>query len=73
MAAEGYYSTKDLCDRFRVSSRTLERWRLREENPFPAPTYNQRGAKNLWAKETVWGWEALAFGTPAPEAAIAAA
>lgn len=54
---KGYYSTKDLCARFRCSSRTIFRRMDRVENPFPAPRIRQSGACNLWAIDDVHEWE----------------
>lgn len=52
-----YYSTKDLCERFRCSSRTLFRRMQRESNPFPAPCIRHAGSFNLWDVEDVNAWE----------------
>jgi hypothetical protein len=54
---QGYYSTKDLCDRFRCASRTIFRRMDRVENPFPAPRIRHAGSCNLWAIEDVRAWE----------------
>ncbi len=52
-----YHSTKDLCRRFRCSSRTLFRRMKRTENPFPKPCIRHRGSENLWAAEDIAAWE----------------
>lgn len=52
-----YHSTKDLCRRFRCSSRTLFRRIKRTENPFPKPCIRHRGSENLWAAEDIAAWE----------------
>lgn len=52
-----YYSTKDLCDRFRCSSRTLFRRMKRIANPFPAPCMKHAGSCNLWDADDVFEWE----------------
>ncbi|MEC4169516.1 MULTISPECIES: hypothetical protein [Pseudomonas] len=52
-----YYSTKDLCERFRCSSRTLFRRMKRIENPFPAPCMKHAGSCNLWDADDVFEWE----------------
>lgn len=52
-----YLSTKDLCQRFRCSSRTIFRRMTREENPFPQPLIRQAGSINLWCADTVCEWE----------------
>jgi hypothetical protein len=52
-----YHSTKDLCVRFRCSSRTLYRRMKRPENPFPLPCIRHHGSENLWAAEDIAAWE----------------
>jgi hypothetical protein len=52
-----YHSTKDLCDRFRCSSRTLFRRMKRAVNPFPAPCIQCAGSFNLWDAAEVAAWE----------------
>lgn len=52
-----YHSTKDLCARFRCSSRTLFRRMKRTENPFPHPCIRHRGSENLWAADDIAAWE----------------
>ena len=53
----GYYSTNDLCERFRITRRTIYRWMDDEKVPFPQPRMGSQGAKNLWAQEDVHKWE----------------
>ncbi|MOA26076.1 hypothetical protein D3C78_1468450 [compost metagenome] len=52
-----YYSTSDLCERFRCSSRTLFRRMKRAVNPFPQPCLRHVGSCNLWDAEEVFCWE----------------
>lgn len=52
-----YHSTKDLCERFRCSSRTLFRRMQRSRNPFPAPCMRHAGSFNLWDAAEVAQWE----------------
>jgi hypothetical protein len=52
-----YYSTKDLCERFRCSSRTLFRRMKRIVNPFPAPCMKHAGSCNLWDASDIFEWE----------------
>lgn len=52
-----YYSTHDLCERFRCSSRTLFRRMKRSRNPLPAPCIKHVGSCNLWDRQEVWEWE----------------
>lgn len=52
-----YYSTTDLCERFRCSSRTLFRRMQRIGNPFPAPCIKHVGSENLWDASEVAAWE----------------
>jgi len=54
-----YYSTSDICQRFRCSSRTIFRRMSREVNPFPKPCIRTRGAENLWDVNDVSTWEAI--------------
>lgn len=53
----GYHSTRDLCNRFRCSRRTIFRRMLRKRNPFPKPCIRQSGSHNLWATDEVAAWE----------------
>jgi hypothetical protein len=57
-ASMNYHSTKDLCGRFRCSSRTLFRWMRRAENPLPAPCIRHSGSCNLWDADEIAAWEA---------------
>ncbi|AXM98008.1 hypothetical protein GCM10011247_38590 [Pseudomonas plecoglossicida] len=52
-----YYSTQDLCERFRCSSRTLFRRMKRTINPFPAPCMKHVGSSNLWDAGDISDWE----------------
>lgn len=52
-----YLSTKDLCERFRCSSRTLFRRMRRTLNPFPPPAIVHAGSFNLWDADDVSAWE----------------
>jgi len=52
-----YYATRDLCERYRCSSRTLFRRMNRARNPFPAPCIQHVGSSNLWDAEDVAAWE----------------
>lgn len=52
-----YHSTRDLCLRFRCSSRTLFRRMSRTTNPFPQPRIRHAGSFNLWDAEDVAEWE----------------
>lgn len=52
-----YFSTHDLCDRYRCSSRTIFRRMKRDTNPFPAPCMKHSGACNLWDSQDVLAWE----------------
>ena len=52
-----YLSTRDLCERFRCSSRTLFRRMQRAQNPFPAACICHAGSFNLWDAGEVSAWE----------------
>jgi hypothetical protein len=54
---KGYFSTKDLGERYRCSTRTIFRWMKREVNPFPEPRIVASGSHNLWAIDDVEEWE----------------
>ncbi|WP_414430808.1 helix-turn-helix transcriptional regulator [Alcanivorax sp. IL3] len=54
---KGYYTTKQLTERFSCSSRTLFRWMNKDANPFPQPRLRPSGSHNLWAIEDVDAWE----------------
>ena len=54
---KGYWSTKDLCQRYRCCSQTISRWTKRPHNAFPKPRIFQNGAPNLWAIDDVEQWE----------------
>lgn len=55
--SNGYHSTRDLCVRYRCSSRTLFRRMKRETNPFPSPCMQHAGSFNLWDAGEVAAWE----------------
>lgn len=55
--SSSYQSTRDLCERFRCSSRTLFRRMKRPRNPFPAPCIRHAGSCNLWDADEVAAWE----------------
>lgn len=57
MKALVYLSTKDLCTRFRCSSRTVFRRMQRGVNPFPLPAIVHAGSFNLWDVQEVEQWE----------------
>lgn len=52
-----YQSTRDLCRRYRCTSRTLFRRMNRADHPFPRPSIRHCGTENLWATEDVVSWE----------------
>lgn len=52
-----YHSTRDLCLRYRCSSRTLFRRMKRDINPFPVPCMQHAGSFNLWDAREVAAWE----------------
>jgi len=54
---KGYYTTKQLTERFCCSSRTLFRWMNKDCNPFPQPRLRPSGSHNLWAIDDVEAWE----------------
>jgi len=52
-----YFSTQDLCTRYRCSSRTIFRKMKRAPNPFPKPSLQHVGSLNLWDAVDVTNWE----------------
>lgn len=54
---EKYLTTKDLCNRYSCSSRTLLRWMERKNHPFPKPRLTSSGSSNRWAIEDIAEWE----------------
>ena len=55
--SNSYHSTRDLCARYRCSTRTLFRRMKREPNPFPVPCLQHAGSFNLWDAVEVAAWE----------------
>lgn len=53
----GYWSTRDLCKRFRCTARTLDRWRKRKDHPLPEPKMAAIGSQNRWAIDDIVDWE----------------
>lgn len=62
---KGYLSSRDLCKRYRCSTRTLDRWMKRDEHPLPKPRIHQSGAPNLWAIDDIEVFEAFYEPEPA--------
>lgn len=58
MNASGYWSTKILATRYCCSTRTIWRWTIREELPFPQPRIRCSGSQSLWLQSDVMEWEA---------------
>lgn len=59
MTVSGYMTTKQVCRRYNITSRTLSRWQdeTAHHNPFPRPTKAAFGSTNRWSKEVVMAWE----------------
>lgn len=53
-----YLNTKDLCERYRCSSRTIFRKLRRAKNPMPAPVIKTVGSSNLWSVDDILNWDA---------------
>jgi len=53
----GYWTTKDLMERYKVSRMTLNRWMNREINPLPKPVFWAIGSQNRWSIDAVTDWE----------------
>jgi len=54
--ASPFYTTQDICDLLHISSRTLDRYRRRIGNPFPAPYIRHVGSENLYLVTDVDDW-----------------
>lgn len=53
-----YLTTKQVCNRFNISTRTLHRWRTGEHaSPFPSPKMTGRGSNNRWLLSDIESWE----------------
>ncbi|TQC94713.1 helix-turn-helix domain-containing protein [Moraxellaceae bacterium AER2_44_116] len=72
-AAKGYWSTKDLCHRFRCTRCTINRWMRRDKLPFPKPKIMATGSQNLWSIDDVQKWEIECVISQNPELANQAA
>ena len=57
MNVKGYWSTKQICQRFNCTRMTIHRWMKREKLPFPKPRFTASGSQNLWAIDDVQQWE----------------
>ena len=54
---KGYLTTKQLCERYNCSARTLHRWMARDSKPMPKPTMCGAGSCNRWAIDDIEDWE----------------
>jgi len=52
-----YLNTRDLCDRYGWSPRTVFRKMKRDYNPMPIPAIKTVGSSNLWLMEDIIEWE----------------
>ena len=52
-----YLNTKDLCNRYRCSSRTIFRKLRDAKNPMPAPVIKTVGSSNLWLFDDILNWD----------------
>ncbi len=53
-----YMTTKEVADRYGISTRTVYRRMKLSENPFPAPIIKMVGSSNLWLIKDVEQWDA---------------
>ena len=55
----GFWTTKQICKRYAICSRTLGRWRDSElyHHSFPDPAMAAIGSQNRWRIEDVMEWE----------------
>lgn len=53
-----YITSKEVCERLKISKRTLHRWEQREKHPFPAPVFGgTRGSQKHYLTQEVENWE----------------
>ncbi len=52
-----YITSVEICERFKVTPRTLLRWQNRETNPMPNPAIKPSGTYFLWLAEDIKNWE----------------
>lgn len=52
---KGFLSTSDLCERYKISSRTIPRW-FKSKN-FPLPKIRGCGVHNKWSIDDIEAWE----------------
>ena len=52
-----YLNTKDLCNRYRCSSRTIFRKLRRAKNPMPSAIIKTVGSSNLWLFDDILNWD----------------
>lgn len=50
-----YFTTKDLCNRYSISKRTIYRWI--DNRNFPQPKLRAFGSTNHWASDDIEMWE----------------
>lgn len=57
--SSGFMTTKQVCRRYAICSRTLNRWRDATlwENPFPEPKYYVSGGQNRYKVDDIIAWE----------------
>lgn len=53
----GYWSMRQVRQRFDCSARTIYRWMKLEDSPFPQPVHRRPDSHNLWVIEVVRAWE----------------
>lgn len=55
----GFWTTKQICKRYLICSRTLARWRdsALYQHPFPEPAMAANGSQNRWRIDDVIAWE----------------
>lgn len=51
-----FYTTGNVCELLHISTRTIDRYRKRERNPFPAPYIGHVGSENLYLAAEVDAW-----------------
>lgn len=53
-----YLTTKEVANKYKISTRTVYRRMKAPDNPFPAPIIKMAGSSNLWLAKDVELWDA---------------
>lgn len=51
------FTTSQVCERYGRNYRTIRRWQLNSNNPFPTPLSGGHGTEQIYLKSAVIDWE----------------